>query len=401
MNSPEYAVSCASTLGMDVLPTARSGGLVVSDGAGEPGIRRAHSLVHDGPGVYRLTDLRATRLAGVESAYFRLFVPVKLDRMRLPTSLPEFRDLRHRATLSDSPVTAAAALGGHWSEHNLAAITHLAACNFRCSYCYVDYRHLSGKDSSPTSAAELVDEFRRLRSRLAETGRRLSILRLSGGEPLLAPGLVADVHGLMSDRGLLADCLLKVESNVSVLPYAYTRLEATHRTAFLGAIAGLTVHATRDLGCRRRGAATFGDGQSHGKRIEWFKYRGQNRITTRLRACKLTAALPTSSARTDVPVEIAKLLRHACREEWTELEAADPPSQMPGRIERFGRRLGSALLLAVAAFALPAAFGSSIPSATADNFRDILLVSAVVCLIPLPSSVAQRIPDTFAGTLKP
>lgn len=213
---------------------------VVADRAFE----RAYKLVHGGNGSYMITDLTKTSLGGVHNRYFRLFTPVKHCRGRLPTTLPEFSILRHSATLSDSPVTAAAALGGHWTDHNLAAITQLAACNFRCHYCYVDFRHLGGKDSIATTAAILVREFRSLREALADQGRSLSIFRVSGGEPLLAPELVADIREIMHQIGLTETCLLKVESNLSTLSAALAALPPVRRRQVGKALAGLTVHAT-------------------------------------------------------------------------------------------------------------------------------------------------------------
>jgi uncharacterized membrane protein (DUF2068 family) len=207
-------------------------------------IMKAHSLVNMGSGGYRVTDLTKTELADVQSRYFRLFVPVKHSSNRLPTSLPEFHTQRHTAILSDSPVTAAAHVGGHWSDHNLAAITQVAACNFRCSYCYVDFRHLAGHDSLPVTGERLVEEFTSLRNRLAAEGRRLSILRISGGEPLLAPDLVGEIYETMDKRDLLRECLLKVESNMSALRHAWTLMSPAGQRRLRAAATGIAVHAT-------------------------------------------------------------------------------------------------------------------------------------------------------------
>ncbi|MFC0030077.1 radical SAM protein [Micromonospora chaiyaphumensis] len=198
-----------------------------------PILLRAHRIVNIGGGDYAFTDLRKTDLGGVQGRQFRFFTPVRRDRMRLPTSLPEFAGLRHVANLSDSPVTVAAELGGHWSEYNLAAITHVAACNFRCSYCYVDYRHLAGQDAFITSADGVVDEFLALRRTAEAAGKQLSLLRVSGGEPLLAPSLVIEIYRCLAARDLLGSVVLKVESNLSALPYAWQqsglRLSAAER----------------------------------------------------------------------------------------------------------------------------------------------------------------------------
>jgi hypothetical protein len=209
-----------------------------------PMLPRAHRTVNVGGGDYAFTDLRKTDLGGVQSRQFRFFTPVRRERMRLPTSLPEFAGLRHVANLSDSPVTVAAELGGHWSEHNLAAITHVAACNFRCSYCYVDYRHLAGRDAFLTNADGVVDEFVSLRRTAQAAGRQLSLLRVSGGEPLLAPSLVIEIYRAVAARGLLGSVVLKVESNLSALPYAWQqsgpRLSAVEREE----LRHVKVHAT-------------------------------------------------------------------------------------------------------------------------------------------------------------
>lgn len=226
------------------------GGVVVAEisargeNAALAAVRKAHEIVHAGRGQHRITDLTKTSFEDVRSSYFRLFVPVKYERMRLPTTLPEFSEFRHHAALSDSPVTAAATLGGHWSEHNLAAITHVAACNFRCSYCYVDYRLLAGDHARRTTAGEIVTNFVDIRRRLAEDGQWLSILRVSGGEPLLAPDLITEVHQQLDSRGLLDSCMVKVESNLSALPYSYGRLDRNSRAALRDVSPQITLHAT-------------------------------------------------------------------------------------------------------------------------------------------------------------
>ena len=78
----------------------------------------------------------------------------------------------------------------------------------------------------------------------------------------------------------------------------------------------------------------------------------------------------------------------------------NPESRVPGRLAQIARRVGAALLLAVAAFAIPAVFHDSLPGDAPRYIRDVLLVSAVLALVPLPQDVVTRIPDTFAGALR-
>jgi uncharacterized Fe-S cluster-containing radical SAM superfamily protein len=165
-----------------------------------------------------LTDLRTTGFAGVSSHYFRLFTPVKLSRRRLPTSLPEFHELRHAFNLSDSPITAASILGGHWSDYNLAAILHIAACNLRCNYCYVEHDLLSGHNGFLSDAEAIIQDFALLRQQLAVEGKNLSMLRLSGGEPMLVPKFIHDVV-TMAKRQLQEQIVIKSETNLVPLAF--------------------------------------------------------------------------------------------------------------------------------------------------------------------------------------
>jgi uncharacterized Fe-S cluster-containing radical SAM superfamily protein len=226
----------------------------------DPGIAKAYSIIHEPAEGYRMTDLTKSVLEEVQSPYFRLFTPVKLARKRLPTSLPEFWMIRHQAALSDSPVTAAAALGGHWSEHNLAAITQVGACNFRCNYCYVDFRHLAGHESFVGDATSLVADFVKLRRHLADSGQALTILRISGGEPLLAPSLIAEVFQRMTALNMTGQCLLKVESNLSAFPYAYEHLDESQRNSIRAVAPHVTLHATLHAKPGERDWATIRQG---------------------------------------------------------------------------------------------------------------------------------------------
>jgi hypothetical protein len=189
-----------------------------------------------------LTDLRRTRFENVVNNVFRLFVPIKHSRGRLPTSLPEFHADRFSATLSDSPVTAASRLGGTWPQHNLAAILHVAACNLRCTYCYVDYGHLSGKDSFLTNPEGIVSAFENIRT--TTDGVQPTILRISGGEPLLLPMLIPAVHAVLVDRGLSSVALLKVESNLTALPRTYLALSEYQQSQLRNVAPKVALHAT-------------------------------------------------------------------------------------------------------------------------------------------------------------
>jgi uncharacterized Fe-S cluster-containing radical SAM superfamily protein len=213
----------------------------MSGGPESAAVRRAHELIHVDGVDFSLTDLTKTGLGGVQNRFFRLFEPVKTQRLRLPTTLPEFSGLRHCASLSDSPVTAAAKLGGFWTDYNAAAICHVAACNLRCTYCYVERDHLSGRDSFTSSPSEIVAAFLELP---APPLGWLSILRISGGEPLLAPELVLGVAAELQRRNLERRVLLKVESNLSAFAYSASQMSAAMRQELSEIASMVTLHAT-------------------------------------------------------------------------------------------------------------------------------------------------------------
>lgn len=83
-----------------------------------------------------------------------------------------------------------------------------------------------------------------MRQELADSGRPLTILRVSGGEPLLAPGLVSEVYEKLDQEGLLSECVLKVESNLSALPYSFRQLSASGQASLRKAAPHVTLHAT-------------------------------------------------------------------------------------------------------------------------------------------------------------
>lgn len=97
-------------------------------------------------------------------------------------------------------------------------------CNFRCQYCRP--AKTTRDESLPPSAsnAELVDLVRRI-----DRVRPLHKLRLTGGEPLLRPGLVDLVRNL---RALLPNAVLALTTNGSML----SRLARPLRMAGLDAL---------------------------------------------------------------------------------------------------------------------------------------------------------------------
>lgn len=80
-----------------------------------------------------------------------------------------------------------------------------AKCNFRCKYCYGDYENRRYKEITTEEVLNLINE-------LANMGTRF--LQLSGGEPLMFPG-IEKVVDLANKRGIC----LGMSTNGSLIPH--------------------------------------------------------------------------------------------------------------------------------------------------------------------------------------
>ncbi|MDD2710362.1 MAG: radical SAM protein [Verrucomicrobiae bacterium] len=79
-----------------------------------------------------------------------------------------------------------------------------ARCNFRCKYCYGDYANRRQELIATEEALKLLDE-------LADWG--MQYLQLSGGEPLMFPGVEQLV-----DRACARGICLGISTNGSLIP---------------------------------------------------------------------------------------------------------------------------------------------------------------------------------------
>lgn len=106
-------------------------------------------------------------------------------------------------------------------------------CNFRCTYCYEDFRIGRMAPATVTALKRLIDE----------RATDLQVLRLNwfGGEPLLAADIVLDVSG--HAHALCADCGIDMDGEVTTNGYLLTldlleRLKAVGMRAFQVSIDG-------------------------------------------------------------------------------------------------------------------------------------------------------------------
>jgi len=179
--------------------------------------RRRQIAVPDAE-TFAIAPLEKTGMPDVLSDVLRVFSAIKFERGRRPSKYydPDF-DF-HKHVLSDSPTSITHFMGkDDWNDYKVHAIVQIGICNFRCFYCYVDYKYLSGQSVVNVSAAKIVDEFLHKRNDLAKSGVKLNVLRISGGEPLLVPDLTLKCLDLIREKGLSDEICIKTETNLSPL----------------------------------------------------------------------------------------------------------------------------------------------------------------------------------------
>lgn len=91
-----------------------------------------------------------------------------------------------------------------------AQVFQLAACNFRCWYCFVDFDLLSAnpKHSSFITAKELL-------SYMVEEKIEARVIDLSGGQPDIVPEYALWFLQARQEMGLEKDCLIWTDDNLS------------------------------------------------------------------------------------------------------------------------------------------------------------------------------------------
>lgn len=104
-----------------------------------------------------------------------------------------------------------------------AQVFQNAICNWRCWYCYVDFRLLSGnlEHSEMRSASELIELF-------AHQPDRPAVIDLTGGQPDLVPEWVPWMLEALAGHGLGNQVFLWSDDNLSN-DYFFTKLSAEQR----------------------------------------------------------------------------------------------------------------------------------------------------------------------------
>lgn len=135
-----------------------------------------------------------------------------------PTNCRGFGRIRHfqiyrHTDWSSDPlpnVPASRALNSEPDDKLRAQVFQIAACNWRCWYCYVDYNRLSAdrRFAEYLTAGELIDMY------LAESSPA-EVIDLSGGQPDLVPEWTLWIMEALHERGLAGKIFLWSDDNLS------------------------------------------------------------------------------------------------------------------------------------------------------------------------------------------
>jgi uncharacterized Fe-S cluster-containing radical SAM superfamily protein len=179
-------------------------------------LRKMREMAVPSPDIYGISPLQGAKMPGKLTPILRVFEPINFSKGRKPIAEFGGNFDKYSDVLSDSPVTIAAKLGKNWKHYNHHVIVQSSFCNFRCFYCYVDYKFL-GKEMIKMSAKTILEQFMQKRKEAASKGQHYNVLRISGGEPMLVPDLTLSCLRMVRKLGLENEICIKTETNISPL----------------------------------------------------------------------------------------------------------------------------------------------------------------------------------------
>lgn len=169
--------------------------------------------------------------------YFRIFTPVKPYKGRKLNLVYGGAFNPFKDTLMDYPTIVQYKLGKvgtlDWGNFNRLISLHISRCPLSCWHCYVDECLKShcdicieqtycdqnrkvkiGIKEDWFSAKKIVDDFVKQRSLDKKRGLLSNILRITGGEPFLAPELLLEILDELKSRQLDKEVFLWTETNL-------------------------------------------------------------------------------------------------------------------------------------------------------------------------------------------
>ncbi|MBC8273997.1 MAG: 4Fe-4S cluster-binding domain-containing protein [Chloroflexi bacterium] len=196
---------------------------------------------HDGVHEYLITSDFGDSSVGSESGYlkpfFRIFTPAKPAKGRKLNSLYGNDFNQFKDTLMDYPTIVQYKLGKvgvlPWEHYNRLISLHLSRCPLDCWHCYIEeclkshckicmvQKHCDrtrktdmGIKEGWFSSKQIIDGFVEQRDSDRDRGLWSNILRITGGEPFLAPQLLLEILSELKARRLDKEVFLWTETNL-------------------------------------------------------------------------------------------------------------------------------------------------------------------------------------------
>jgi uncharacterized Fe-S cluster-containing radical SAM superfamily protein len=167
-------------------------------------------------GKFALSDFKGENMPDIIDSTFRIFYSHKPERHRLDNGLEGVKIDIYRDTVFDYASIIKSKLGGAWESYNKIISAQVALCDFYCWHCYVPDELLrGGKKTNYTSPKELMDRFVSVRGDITKDSYGSNVLRISGGEPFLAPDLILECLEYLRDKGLDKEIFVWSETNLS------------------------------------------------------------------------------------------------------------------------------------------------------------------------------------------
>lgn len=174
---------------------------------------------------------------GFIKKYFRIFTPVKSYKGRKLNSIYGGSFNPFKDTLMDYPTIVQYKLRkvgiSGWENWNRLTSLHISRCPLDCWHCYIDeclrsncsvcavreqcgqeVKLKTGTKKDWFSARKIVDDFVEQRNLDKGKGLFSNILRITGGEPFLAPELLLQILGELESRQLHKEVFLWTETNL-------------------------------------------------------------------------------------------------------------------------------------------------------------------------------------------
>jgi len=166
-------------------------------------------------GKFAFADFTGDPMPDVINSTFRLFVPHKPERNRIDNGLNGGKFDIYKHTVFDYPSIIQSKLGGDWGRYNRIISAQVALCDFYCWYCYVPDELLRGRKVQYSTPREVMERFLEIRNNDKKQGLESNVLRISGGEPFLAPDLILECLEYLRDNGMEREVLVWSETNLS------------------------------------------------------------------------------------------------------------------------------------------------------------------------------------------